>query len=65
MGIIPLLFHIIPKLVQAIFINYNEIYQTLAAEDVLIPKPFLDLDFGCVVRWKSQASEFFFSFPNT
>jgi hypothetical protein len=38
LDISPLFFHIIFKLVQAIFIAYDEIFQALGAEvDVLIP----------------------------
>jgi hypothetical protein len=41
--IIPLFFHIVCELVQALAIIYDEIFQALAAEgDVLLPKPFLD-----------------------
>jgi hypothetical protein len=38
----PLLFHIVSKLVQAPVIPYDEIFQDLATEDVLLPKPLLD-----------------------
>jgi hypothetical protein len=38
-----LFFHIVSKLVQALVITYDEIFQALAEEgDVLFPKPFLD-----------------------
>jgi hypothetical protein len=44
LDISPLFFHIVSKLVQALFITYDEIFQALAAErDVLLPKPFLYL----------------------
>jgi hypothetical protein len=39
----PLFFHIVPNLVQALVITYEEIFQALAVQgDVLLPKPFLD-----------------------
>jgi hypothetical protein len=39
----PLFFQIISKLVRALFIIYDEIFQAVAVEgDVLLPKPFLD-----------------------
>jgi hypothetical protein len=45
---------------------YDEIFQAMAVEeDALLPKPFLDLGFNGVVRWKSPASGMFFSFPHT
>jgi hypothetical protein len=47
-----LFFHILSKLVQALFITYDEISQALAVGDVLLPKPFLNLGFDDVVRWK-------------
>jgi hypothetical protein len=61
LDISPLFFHVVSKLVQALVITYYEIFQALAIEgDVLLPKPFLDLGFDGVVRWKSPASEGFF-----
>jgi hypothetical protein len=42
---------------------YDEIFRALTVEaDVLLPKPFLDLGFDGVVRWKTPASEMFFQF---
>jgi hypothetical protein len=39
----PLFFHVVSKLVQALFIICDEIFQALAIEgDVLLRKPFLD-----------------------
>jgi hypothetical protein len=47
----PQFFHIVPKLVQALFIMYDEIFQALAEEgDVMLLKPFLDLGFEDVMR---------------
>jgi hypothetical protein len=47
----PLFFHIVLKLVQALVITYDEIFQALVAEeDVQLPKPFLDLIFDSAVR---------------
>jgi hypothetical protein len=38
-----LFFHIVFKLVQALAITYDEIFQVLAVEgDVLLPKPLVD-----------------------
>jgi hypothetical protein len=38
-----LLFHIVSKLVQALVIKYDEIFQALpVGGDILLPKPFLD-----------------------
>jgi hypothetical protein len=46
-------------------LTYDEIFQALAVEqDVLLPKPLLNLGFDGVVRWKSPASEVLFSLPN-
>jgi hypothetical protein len=63
-----LLFNTVPKLVQALVIMYDEIFQAVAVEgDVLLPNPFLYLGFDDV-RWtrKSPAREmFFFRLPNT
>jgi hypothetical protein len=40
----PVFFHVVSKLVQALAITYDEIFQVLAVEgDVLLSKPFLDL----------------------
>jgi hypothetical protein len=58
-----LFFHIVPILVQALVIMCDEIFQTMAVEgDVLLLKPFLDLGFDGVIRWKSLAWEMFFQF---
>jgi hypothetical protein len=63
LDISPLFFHIVPKLIQALVIMYDEISQALAVEgDVLLPKPFPDPGFDGVVRWKSPTSEMFFQF---
>jgi hypothetical protein len=52
----PLFFHTVPKPVQALVVTYDETLQALAAEaDVLLRKPFTDLDFDGTVRWKSPA----------
>jgi hypothetical protein len=54
-----LFFHTFPKLVQALVVTYDKIFQALAAKgDVLPVNPFLDLGFDGVVRWKSPASDF-------
>jgi hypothetical protein len=46
-----LFFHTGPKLVQALVITYDEIFQVLAIEgDVLLQKPSLDLGFDDVVK---------------
>jgi hypothetical protein len=43
MGISPLFFHIISKLVQAFVVKYDEVFQALVVEgDILLLKPFLD-----------------------
>jgi hypothetical protein len=43
LDISPLLFLIVPELVQILVIIYDEIFQALAVEgDVLLSKPFLD-----------------------
>jgi hypothetical protein len=40
----PPFFHTVSKLVQALVIIHDEIFEVLAVEgDVLLPKPFLDL----------------------
>jgi hypothetical protein len=41
-----------------------KIFQALATEDVLLPKPFLDLRFDSVVRRKLLTPKMFFSFQN-
>jgi hypothetical protein len=52
--------HVHPKLVEELVIMYNEISQALAVDgDILVPKPFLDLGFDGVIRWKLPASETF------
>jgi hypothetical protein len=63
LDISPLLFHIVSKLVQALVITYDEIFQALAVKrDVLLLKLFLDLGVDNVIRWKSPASDVFFQF---
>jgi hypothetical protein len=57
-----LFFHVVSNLVKALVITYDEIFQTLAVGDVLLPKPFLDLGFNGVVRWKSPALKMFLQF---
>jgi hypothetical protein len=53
-------FPTVTKLVQALAITYDEIFQALAvAADFLLPKPFLDPGFDGVVRWTSPVSEIF------
>jgi hypothetical protein len=43
LGNSPLFFHVVSKLVEGLFIIYNEIFQAVVVEeDVLLPKPFLD-----------------------
>jgi hypothetical protein len=59
LDISPLLFCTVPKLVQTDVVKYDEIFQALAIGDVLLRKPFLDLGFDGVVRWKSLASKVF------
>jgi hypothetical protein len=63
LGTSPLLLHTVPKPVQALLTAYDEIFHVLAVEDLLLPKPILDLGFDGVVRWKSLASEMSFQFP--
>jgi hypothetical protein len=48
----PLFFHIVSKLVQALVIMYDESFQALAVDDVLLQKLFLDLGFDSVITWK-------------
>jgi hypothetical protein len=60
LDISPLFFYIVSKLVQAPVITYDK-----TEDDVLLPKPFLDLGFNGVVRWKSVALEMFLNLPNT
>jgi hypothetical protein len=61
-----LFFHTVPRTVQALVITYDEIFQALAIEgNFLHQKPFLDLGFDGVVRWKTPASEMFFSVCQT
>jgi hypothetical protein len=38
------------KLVQALVMPYEQIFQDLAAEDVLFSKPHLDLSFNNIIR---------------
>jgi hypothetical protein len=64
LDISPVFSHVVSKLVQAHVTTYNETFQTLAVKgDVLLLKPFPDLGFEDVSRWKSRASERFFQFP--
>jgi hypothetical protein len=56
-----LFFHTVPELVQALVITYDDIFQGLTVEGVLLPKPFLDLGFAGVFRCKPQDSEISFS----
>jgi hypothetical protein len=65
LDISPLFFQRVSKLVQVLDLTYDEIFQALAAADVLLPKPFQDLDFDGVVSSKSPASEMFFSVCQT
>jgi hypothetical protein len=59
----PLFLHIVSKLVEALVVTHDEIFQALEVErGVLLPKPFLDLGIDGVIRWKSAASELFFRF---
>jgi hypothetical protein len=63
LDICPLFLHIVHKLVQALVITYDDIFQSLPVEgDVQLSKPFLDLSFDGVVRGKSPASETFLQF---
>jgi hypothetical protein len=41
---------------------YKEIIQAMAVGDFLFLKPFLDLSFEGVIRWKLPASEIFLQF---
>jgi hypothetical protein len=62
LDISPLFFHIVTKLIQALVIIYDEIFQAPVVEgDILFQKPFLDLGFDGVVSWKSMVLEMFFS----
>jgi hypothetical protein len=63
LDISPLFFHVVPRLLQALFITYDEISQALAVGDVLLPKSFQVLSFGGVVRWQSSATDVFLQFP--
>jgi hypothetical protein len=56
-------FNIVLKTVQPLVTKYDEIFQALAVER--LPKPFQDLGFDGVIRWKSPASEMFFSVCQT
>jgi hypothetical protein len=48
----PLFFHIVPKFVQALVIRHDEIFKALAVkEDVLLPKPFMDLSHHRTIRF--------------
>jgi hypothetical protein len=58
-----LFFHTVPKLVVTLVITDDGIFQALPVEGhILIPKPFPDLGFDGVVRWKLSALETFFQF---
>jgi hypothetical protein len=51
LAICPLFFQTVRKLVQALVITYDEIYQALVIEgDVLLSKPFPELGFDGVVK---------------
>jgi hypothetical protein len=55
----------VPKLVQALILMYYEIFEALVVGGgILLPKPFLDLGFGGVIRWTSNllSSDMFFQF---
>jgi hypothetical protein len=65
LDISPLLFHTVSKLVQALVITYVYVFQDLAVEgDVLLPKPFLNVGFNVIVRWKPLASKMFLQRTN-
>jgi hypothetical protein len=58
-----LFFHRIIKLVQALHLAYDEIYQVLVVEGhILLSKPLLDLSFDGGVRWKLPTLEMFFQY---
>jgi hypothetical protein len=66
LDISPLFLYIVSKLVPAVVITYDEIFQALAVEgDVLFHKPFLNLSIDGAVRWKSPPWRCFFSLPST
>jgi hypothetical protein len=52
----PLFFSCCSTLVWALVITHDEIFQAVAVEDVLLPKPWLDVGVDGVVRWKSPIS---------
>jgi hypothetical protein len=65
LDISPLLFHAVPKLVEALVITYDQIFQALTVGDILLPKLFLDLGIDGVLRrfirlpytWKSRGTK--------
>jgi hypothetical protein len=62
----PKFFHIVSRFVQALVIMNNDILQALSAEgNVLLLKPFLDLESVSIITSKSPVSEMFFNLPNT
>jgi hypothetical protein len=58
----PPFFYIVLKLVQALLITYDEIFQALAIAGILQSKPFMDLGVDGAFRWKFPASEVAFEF---
>jgi hypothetical protein len=56
----PLFFFTVFKVILALVVTYDEIFQALSVEgNFLLLKPFLVLGLGGVVIWKSPASERF------
>lgn len=49
----------VSKLVRALVIIYDKIFRALVVGDILLLKPFLDLGFDSVIRWKLPDSEMF------
>jgi hypothetical protein len=63
LDISPLFFSIVPRVVQALVITCDELFQALVVEaGVLLPKPFLDLGIAGVIRWKLAVLEMFSQF---
>jgi hypothetical protein len=58
----PVFFNTVSKLVQALLVANDEIFQTLSEGDVLLPKPFLYFGFDGVTRCKSPAAGDVFQF---
>jgi hypothetical protein len=53
-------------IVQALFTQYDEIFQALMVKgDLLLSKPLLDLSFDDAIRWKLLTSKTSLSLPNT